>query len=147
MYWHFSFTVSVFLFLFFRLRRTAGNVKKGRQTYRINTMQYTKNETICADDQISYVGHEHVDHSAVSDAIASHILFIHGNRVDEGNIASLKATSAKNEATQGSEIDGFEEGPRIVRRLQKWRKQHKWKDRQNDEEEPKWKKTKKYKSR
>lgn len=42
--------------------------------------------------QISYVGYEHVDHSTVSDAVAGQTLFIHGSRVDEGNLASLDAT-------------------------------------------------------
>ena len=43
-------------------------------------------------NQISYVGFEHVDHTTVSDAIAGQTLFIHGSRVEEGNMASLKAT-------------------------------------------------------
>lgn len=48
--------------------------------------------------QISYVGYEHVDHDTVSDAIAGQTLFIHGSRVDEGNGASITATSsARNE--------------------------------------------------
>ena len=43
--------------------------------------------------QISYVGAEHVDSSSVSDAVAGNTLFIHGSRVDDGNIASRKAAS------------------------------------------------------
>lgn len=42
--------------------------------------------------QISYVGYEHVDHTTVSDAVAGQTLFIHGSRVDEGNLASVKDT-------------------------------------------------------
>lgn len=50
--------------------------------------------------QISYVGYEHVDHTTVSDAVAGQTLFIHGSRVDEGNLASLSATRLeKNKAT------------------------------------------------
>lgn len=43
--------------------------------------------------QISYVGYEHVDHTTVSDAVAGQTLFIHGSRVEEGNLASLRATN------------------------------------------------------
>lgn len=50
--------------------------------------------------QISYVGFEHVDHTTVSDAVAGQTLFIHGSRVEEGNLASLKAT--KHEREQAS---------------------------------------------
>lgn len=38
------------------------------------------------------MGFDHVNHDSVSNAVASNTLFIHGSRVDEGNIASLKAT-------------------------------------------------------
>ena len=50
--------------------------------------------------QISYVGFEHVDHTTVSNAVAGQTLFIHGSRVDEGNLASLNAT--KHERNQAS---------------------------------------------
>ena len=52
--------------------------------------------------QISYVGTEHVDHSTVSDAVAGQTLFVHGSRVDEGNLASLKATKHERKQTRAS---------------------------------------------
>lgn len=42
-------------------------------------------------EQIAYVGHEEVDHSTVSDAIAGQTLFIHGSSVQGGSRASVDA--------------------------------------------------------
>lgn len=47
--------------------------------------------------QISNVGYEHVDHESVADAVSTKTLFIHGSHVDDGNVASIRAT--KTEAT------------------------------------------------
>ena len=55
-----------------------------------------------ASTQISYVGFEHVDHSTVSNAVAGQTLFIHGSRVDEGNLASLEATKHERKQTRAS---------------------------------------------
>lgn len=41
--------------------------------------------------QIAYVGHEIVDQSSVSDAIAGQTLFIHGSGVQDGSRASVEA--------------------------------------------------------
>ena len=52
--------------------------------------------------QISYVGLERVDHSTVSNAIAGQTLFIHGSGIDEGNLASLKATKHERKQAHAS---------------------------------------------
>lgn len=87
-----------------------------------------------ANSQIAYVGHDHVDHSTVSDAIAGKTLFIHGSSVDEGNIASIKATKpGKKKHNKTSkhhktiETSRTRQRHRRQRRLQKWRDDQRWK--------------------
>lgn len=85
-----------------------------------------------ANSQIAYVGHDHVDHSTVSDAIAGKTLFIHGSSVDEGNIASIKATKAdkKKHSKTSKKHKTIETSRRQrhhrQRRLQKWRDNQRW---------------------
>ena len=53
--------------------------------------------------QISYVGAEHVDNSTVSDAVESHTLFIHGSKIESGNMASIRAANEQaNKVSSGA---------------------------------------------
>ncbi|CAM9397785.1 unnamed protein product [Ectocarpus fasciculatus] len=87
---------------------------------------------------ISSVGYEHVDHDTVSDAVAGKTLFIHGSSVDEGNVASYKAT-------EDDAVDVAATQRRLTESVPKWKEQEKWKN-GNDDSIPKcWKANEKWK--
>eukprot|EP00752_Nemacystus_decipiens_P001258 g1256.t1 len=61
---------------------------------------------------IAYVGHEVVDHSSVSDAIAGQTLFIHGKGVDGGSRASVEAVRAEKGLSPRRNLQNLREGSR-----------------------------------
>lgn len=82
--------------------------------------------------QISYVGAEHVDSSSVSDAVAGHTLFIHGSRVDDGNIASRRAAS---EQAAKRRTNKFSTTSSRMRSRQRKRKQRRLRSPEEEEDE------------
>ncbi|CAN0456913.1 unnamed protein product [Ascophyllum nodosum] len=61
------------------------------------------NSKFVATNLISYVGAEHVDNSTVSDAVESHTLFIHGSKIESGNMASIRAANEQaNKVSSGA---------------------------------------------
>ncbi|CAM9443683.1 unnamed protein product, partial [Ectocarpus sp. 8 AP-2014] len=84
---------------------------------------------------ISSVGYEHVNHDTVSDAVAGKTLFIHGSSVDEGNVASYKATEGD------ASVDVAATQRQLTEDVPKWKAQEKWRN----NSVPKWKSNQKWK--
>eukprot|EP00903_Cladosiphon_okamuranus_P007272 g7050.t1 len=61
---------------------------------------------------IAYVGHEEVDHSTVSDAIAGQTLFIHGSSVHGGSRASVDAVRERKGLAPLRDLRNLREGSR-----------------------------------
>eukprot|EP00903_Cladosiphon_okamuranus_P008109 g7816.t1 len=61
---------------------------------------------------IAYVGHEEVDHSTVSDAIAGQTLFIHGSSVQGGSRASVDAVRQQKGLAPRRNLRNLREGSR-----------------------------------